>query len=340
MVVPRGVLLWGEGERSGDNGASQGASEGVSDVKGDKNDDDDDELSTAVEVALCIDTKAKTYTLTVTGLGPLALIRWRRLQRLVQDAMLYRRHSMQLPSWMPYHREAMATSDVLKGAPPHSRLLHVPLPCDGMRTFKMSYLWHPLTPILSLSHPHYPTLSFPPSHSHPLFPAFSLPSSLSRLHTPILSFPPSHSHPLFPILSLSLPCTLTIPPIDLENHLKVTVLFQSTKDKAITTDTVALTKESQAAVICFLESLQPKQDDWYVKQTIPPPIHTISTHHLFVKYYSHTPFQQRSILSLLTITYPPPHFPPSFQDLSSKSLSLSVDRQRLGPLPCQIRRQI
>ena len=190
MVVPRGVLLWGEGERSGDNGASQGASEGVSDVKGDKNDDDDDELSTAVEVALCIDTKAKTYTLTVTGLGPLALIRWRRLQRLVQDAMLYRRHSMQLPSWMPYHREAMATSDVLKGAPPHSRLLHVPLPCDGMRTFKMSYLWHPLTPILSLSHPHYPTLSFPPSHSHPLFPAFSLPSSLSDP----LTLTPMHAH--------------------------------------------------------------------------------------------------------------------------------------------------
>ena len=119
VVVPRGVLLWGELERGGDKGASTGVSEGVSDVKGDKdNDDDDDELSTAVEVALCIDTKAKTYTLTVTGLGPLALVRWRRLQQVVQDAMLYRRHSIQLPSWMPYHREAMATSDVLKGAPP------------------------------------------------------------------------------------------------------------------------------------------------------------------------------------------------------------------------------
>ena len=42
----------------------------------------------------------------------------------------------------------------------------------------------------------------------------------------------------------------------------MTVLFQSTKDKAITADAVALTKQSQAAVICFLESLQPKQDDW------------------------------------------------------------------------------
>ena len=58
----------------------------------------------------------QAYSLTIVGDNETSVrARASRLEWLVHTASANRRHSMTLKQWLPYHREAMANADALKG---------------------------------------------------------------------------------------------------------------------------------------------------------------------------------------------------------------------------------
>ena len=116
LSIPLGVPLWGETE------AELEAGDGCA-------------------VVLCIDTKAKAYSLHITGPSAAAAARRAGLARVLATAQVcllpmlapphpaclgprprphlsppqaLRRQGMVLPQWSPYHREAMANADALR----------------------------------------------------------------------------------------------------------------------------------------------------------------------------------------------------------------------------------